>query len=323
MPARVVVGVRVSAATNAALSAKRLAAPAGIACDHLLVVDDDAEKRIAELERQLAQQRRIAELERQLAEAKAAAGEDDAGGQPPPFFAQATGQDGTDEHARRYAQALFDGLRTGGRAGHDGPSGPEMTHLREALTHAAAAAGMSQEQVNDALQNARVTFKSQRSVVYPGQGDAQDFAAPPGVTRPISYPGVSGVRPTTAFPRQRAQRTFNWATLFGIFAGLIGACVGGVAALTAVAPSTMLWASPIVCRSPYHLDYSTSNYSYRPGQSGTSVSFQCVNGTDWYRVNEFALVGLQSLVVVLVLGVALGVGALVLRVVRKPKQSLY
>jgi uncharacterized coiled-coil protein SlyX len=35
----------------------------------------DAERRIAELERQLAQQKRIAELERQLADAKAAAGE--------------------------------------------------------------------------------------------------------------------------------------------------------------------------------------------------------------------------------------------------------
>ena len=34
---------------------------------------DDPEKRIAELERQLAEQKRIAELERQLAEAKAAA----------------------------------------------------------------------------------------------------------------------------------------------------------------------------------------------------------------------------------------------------------
>jgi endonuclease/exonuclease/phosphatase (EEP) superfamily protein YafD len=34
---------------------------------------DDPEKRIAELERQLAEQKRIAELKRQLAEAKAAA----------------------------------------------------------------------------------------------------------------------------------------------------------------------------------------------------------------------------------------------------------
>ncbi len=254
------------------------------------MVDDDAEKRIAELERQLAQQRRIAELERQLAEAKAAAG----------------------EH----------GLRGGGPGGPDGPSGPEMAQLREALTHAAGAAGMSQEQMDDALKNARVTIKSQRSVIYPGPGDAQDFAAASGVSHPIGYPGVSGVAPTTAVPRQRARRTFNGPALFGVLAGLIGACVGGVAAVTAVAPWTMLWASPIVCRSPYHLDYSTSHYSYKPGQSGTSVSFQCVNGTDWYRVNEFALVGLQSVLVVLVLVVALALGTLVLRV-RNTKRPQY
>ncbi len=306
------------------LGAKRSAAPAGIAWDDLLVVDDDAEKRIAELERQLAQQRRIAELERQLAEARAAAGEDDAVGQPPPFSnTQAAGQDGADEHASRYAQALFDGLRTGGPSGPDGPSGPEMTRLREALTHAATAAGMSQEHMDDALKHARVTIKSQRSVVYPGQDDAPDLAAPAGAARPLSYPGVSGVRPATALPRQRAQRTLNRPALFGMLAGLIGACVGGVAAVTAVTPWTMLWASPIVCRSPYHLDYSTSNYSYKPGQSGTTVSFQYVNGTDWYRVNEFALVALQSLSVLLVLVVALSIGALVTRVMRKPKQSSY
>ena len=38
----------------------------------------DAEQRIAELDRELAQQKRIAELERQLADARAAVGEADA-----------------------------------------------------------------------------------------------------------------------------------------------------------------------------------------------------------------------------------------------------
>jgi hypothetical protein len=255
-----------------------------------LLVVDDAEQRIAELERQLAQQRRIAELERQLAEAKAAAGEDDAAGRPP----------------------LFSTVQ-----------GPEITRLREALTHAATAAGRSQEQTDDALKNARVTIRSQRSIIYPGHGDAQDFAAQSSPIQPLSDPGVCGVSPTTAFPHRQVRRTFNRPALFGMLAGLIGACVGGVAAVTAVAPWTMLWASPIVCRNTYHLDYSTSNYSYKPGQSGTTVSFQCVNGTDWYRVNEFALVALQSLSVLLVLVIALSVGALVLRIVRKPKQSLY
>ena len=44
----------------------------GFACEHLLMDQDDPEQRIADLERQLANQRRIADLERQLAEAKAA-----------------------------------------------------------------------------------------------------------------------------------------------------------------------------------------------------------------------------------------------------------
>ena len=45
------------------------------ACHHLPMYPDDPEKRIAELERQLAEQKRIAELERQLAELKGAGGQ--------------------------------------------------------------------------------------------------------------------------------------------------------------------------------------------------------------------------------------------------------
>jgi len=63
---------------------------------------DDPEKRIAELERQLAAQKRIAELERQLAEAKAAARQDHVVGQPPQFSdAQTVAGQGVDEHALR------------------------------------------------------------------------------------------------------------------------------------------------------------------------------------------------------------------------------
>ena len=42
----------------------------GSGADHLLMDLEESEKRIAELERRLAQQQRIAELEHQLAEAK-------------------------------------------------------------------------------------------------------------------------------------------------------------------------------------------------------------------------------------------------------------
>jgi hypothetical protein len=46
-----------------------------------------------------------------------------------------------------------------------------------------------------------------------------------------------------------------------MIAGAIGICVGGAAAVTAIFPSSALWMSAIVCRSPYQLDYSTSHYS--------------------------------------------------------------
>ncbi len=59
---------------------------------------DDAEARIADLERQLAEQKRIAELEHQLAQAKSDA---NAGGPP------------DDEPPRRYAQDLFESLKSG------------------------------------------------------------------------------------------------------------------------------------------------------------------------------------------------------------------
>jgi hypothetical protein len=214
-------------------------------------------ERIAELERELAQQRRIAELERQLTEAKAAAGDDRVG----------------DEQASRFAQSLLEDLQTGE------PSGPETAHMREALMRAAGDAGMSEQQMDQALQRAHVTVKSSRAV-YPGMGS-----------------GDATVERQAVFRARRSQRGFRGGGLFGALAGLFGICVGGAAALTAVFPATALWASAIVCRSPYRLDYSTSHYSYRPGQSGTSVSFQCVNGDAWYGVNEFALMGLQSLLI--------------------------
>jgi hypothetical protein len=111
------------------------------------------------------------------------------------------------------------------------------------------------------------------------------------------------------------------AGLIGALAGLFGICVGAAAALTAVFPATAMWASAIVCRSPYQLDYSTSHYSYRPGQSGTSVSFQCVSGDAWYGVNEFALMGLQSLLIGLVVSGIVTAAWLIRRQVRKPGQT--
>ncbi len=259
---------------------------------------DDPEQRIADLERQLADQRRIADLERQLAEAKASAREE------------------PDEHAQRFAQALFEGLQTGGRSGPDGPSEPEMSRIREALQHAAADAGMEQAQLDDALQhglqNGKVTIKTGRRVVYSGLGNSQNFGAPAGFARQAEF------RRQSQLSKTRANTV---GAILGVVGGVLGICVGGAAAITAMFPSTALWMGPIVCRSPYELAYNTSQYSYKPGQSGTSVSFQCVSDANAYDVNQFAITGLQSVLIALVLCVGVVVFRLIRRQIRKQPTS--
>jgi hypothetical protein len=172
-----------------------------------------------------------------------------------------------------------------------------IAELERQLAEAKATAGDSPG--DEALQHARVTVKNTR-VVYGGMGSRR-----------------AAVGRQAAFRARRPQRVFGGAGL-GALAGLFGICVGAAAALTAVFPATALWASAIVCRSPYHLDYSTSHYSYRPGQSGTSVSFQCVNGDAWYGVNEFALMALQSLLSGLVVSGIVTAAWLIRRQVRTP-----
>jgi hypothetical protein len=57
---------------------------------------------------------------------------------------------------------------------------------------------------------------------------------------------------------------------------------------------------------------------YKPGQSGTNVSFQCVSGGDFYDVNDLAVFALGSSLAALVLCVALAVGGLLWRRSHKP-----
>jgi hypothetical protein len=100
-----------------------------------------------------------------------------------------------------------------------------------------------------------------------------------------------------------------------VIGGAIGLCVGGAAAVTAVFPSSALWMSPLVCRGGYDLAYNTSHYSYKPGQSGTSVSFQCVGDAGSYDINPFLIDVIQSALIALVLGVgAIGMALLRRRV---------
>ncbi|HUO39223.1 MAG TPA: DUF3060 domain-containing protein, partial [Mycobacterium sp.] len=124
----------------------------------------------------------------------------------------------------------------------------------------------------------------------------------------LGQPGVAGQRP---------HRKFSGA-IIGVAGGAVGIIFGGAAALTAVMPSSALWTSAIICGGPNQLTYNTSHYSYKPGQSGTSVSFQCVSPAGTYDVNDFAIMGLQALLVALVLGVAVGVGVLINRLLPRP-----
>lgn len=253
----------------------------GVTCDDLAMdryLDqgmggDDAEQRIADLERQLADQRRIADLERQLAQAKAAAGQTDR--QPP-------GNEAADERARRFAQAMGEALRTGEPAGAGGPSDVDMAQLREAIHRAADQAGMSHGQIDDALRNANVTYRTSHT------------------THSVVYPNRAGVR---SHPSGKSSAAGRVGAVLGVLGGLLGICVGGAAAVIAVFPSSALWTSSLVCDSSHHLAYTTSHYSYKPGQSGTSVTFQCIGDDGGYNVNEFVIGGLQALLIALLVAV--------------------
>lgn len=284
----------------------RSAAPAAPTWDYLVVTEDDPEKRIAELERQLA------EVKAALRGHRSA--------EPPPQStdAQTGGEDGADERGRRHAEALWESLRTGAPSGPDGPSRPEIAQLREAFMRAAADAGMSQTQINDVLQNGRATIKTGHSVVYSNQGGPQRFGAAAGAGSPSGYRQAFGQQTWHGAQRPRSRHTGpdRFGAIVGMIGGAIGLCIGGAAALTAMFPSTALWMSGIVCRSPYHLVTSTSSYSYKPGQSGTSVNYRCVGDAGWYDVSAFAIIGLQSLLAAAILG---GVALIVRLILRRAR----
>src|SRR6185437_6230977 len=238
------------------------------AWDHLVVIEDDPEARIAALERQLA------ELKAELRGNHAAT--------QPPQFARSDADDSAEARARRRAEALLESLRSGQSAGPDGPSAPEIAQLRETLARAAGDAGMSQQQIQDALKNGRVTIKTGHGVSYSGQGDPPRFNTVVGSQSgyPQTFGQGAGFR---RLPRKSLSGADRVGSIIGMIGGIFGLCVGGAAAVTALFPSTALWMSPIVCRSPYHLASSTSNYSYKPGQSATTVTFQCVSDAGFYQ----------------------------------------
>jgi hypothetical protein len=278
----------------------------------------DAEQRIAELERELAQQKRIAELERQLADARAGVGEADPAEQP--ATVSAAQMDAIDDHARRLAQALqVNGWQAGLSAG------PEAAPLREALRRAVVDAGLSQEQYRDALARAGLrggpTIKIGGQVVYQHWDPSGPVYLAPsmrGAYGAAAFGGYGGQGGFSA-PRRKLGGADRVGAILGVGGGGFGLCVGAAAAVTAAIPSSALWMSAIVCDSGYQMAYNTSDYSYKPGQSGTSVSFQCVGDAGSYDVNDFAVFGLQFLLIALVVCAVGAVIGLVWRRRRKPR----
>jgi hypothetical protein len=99
----------------------------------------------------------------------------------------------------------------------------------------------------------------------------------------------------------------GWPDRIGAVVGALGISTGLAASLTATMPASALWTGTFICDSGYQLAYNTTNYSYKPGQSGTSVDFECVGATGSYDASWIAIDAFQTMLVAGVLGVALAV----------------
>jgi hypothetical protein len=202
-----------------------------------------------------------------------------------------------DDHASRFARALRDTLHDGG------PSAAQVARLREESIRVAAGSGLSQLQYNDVLERAGLPLLAgTRASAVPGRLDTpidtDALVRQALLTRELGMVGQPGFAGKP--PRRKRSGLDRLGTIAGLIGAAIGICAGTAALLITVIPSSTLWMSGIVCSGPHHLTYGTSGYSYKPGQSGTSVDFLCVSPTDYYGVNPFVVFGLQSLPAALV-----------------------
>jgi hypothetical protein len=94
-------------------------------------------------------------------------------------------------------------------------------------------------------------------------------------------------------------------------------CLCVTTALVTLAPSTAMWMSGIVCGAGYDLANDNRHYGTPSGGSGTTMSFRCVSGQNSYHASDFAVFGLQFLLVGVVLCAAVAVGVLMWRLAPK------
>jgi hypothetical protein len=257
--------------------------------DHLLMEQGDPEKRIAELERQLAESRadQVVEQPRQFAD--------------PALVA-------VDEHACRLAQAFRD------RRGRP-PDWSDLAPLRDGLMRAAADAGLSQEQYDGALARAGLkavgSVKLNGQVAYQGPTPLNPFGIglQAGFGGQANYRGPTPVRPPGFGGQSRARkRAWLAGTIALVAVPSFYATIG-----TILIPSSSLWTSGILCSSGYRLAYDRL---YSTG-SGNSVSFRCVNGEISYDASTFGVIGLQFMLAAIVVLVVGGTGLLASRLLSK------
>ncbi len=188
-------------------------------------------------------QRRIADLERQLAEAKAAARGDQVD----------SGPGALDAHAQRLAQALQQdrdaqsGQALGFRQNRQtsAPSGPELAQLREALKRAAIDGRLSPEQYEEILERAGLraggTIKVGGQVVYQSSSPSDPVHLLPR-SRQGEYPSAAADSRLAPEPRKIPASfwlvemlPFRWWYVWILF--MVGTAVGcGLIALWAQAP---------------------------------------------------------------------------------------
>ena len=262
----------------------------------LLMDQDDPEKRIAELEQQVAEQKRIADLERQLAEAKRAAAQADVSqpAPPPPSAPPPAGQSGPAVvHGGTWVSVDGSGFQRVDGSGA-GSSAPSST--MERLAAALHAGTLSADQV--------------RSRVSPEMADEILRLALLG-----SQPGREARTGLDGWPaaiRPAGRRFRLWPA--ALAAPLIALVVGGLIAI-AIPPST-LWAGVVVCRSPNHLTFNSTYTWSTTGSTGTHTTYQCVSHASTYPISQHVIVGLQALLFALVVCGAVAIGALVRRASR-------